>query len=784
MTKPGKNDACPCGSGKKYKDCCMEKEGEPEDKPAVVIPLHTSEESAASGMTKPAPSGSELDGNEEGTPFDRSLKSFKFAPHERKVSVALDCIEKETEFDEEMASQILAALCMEMEQEALFFELDKVIRKIKDCHPDLYKKEAGWFNLYLVDAAVAHPKVDLFPYLSAILSDLGEVYDPFLYIENKVLFYGRDADICEAVQKCWPEIESSEKLSSSDKEEVKVMQLSLLLNHELETNPGFDPKDPGFVSRAEPFMVVDLQWLEQVVVHLSGRSFHKWKPEDFQTRDWEILFRNIFLFTMEFSGTLCNKHGWNRGRAMLAQHEICEYTADRLLRGHHKRKKAFSEIEVKNLILPERESIEDHLETFLSLYEHDIYPAAAFCAALPPLVDFLAAAGFCDAKEAELLQNEVKTAVMPALSILVQENDPVLIGALQSAYTVSEEEIEAFLDELAEEDFDDTWDELLKEAGFPASALDDMSSLLESFTSGQRENIEDKSLKADTTLSAALKKQPAHWVEAFCRQADIFGLEKKNERIEALLTVLPKEESLTRLWSGLPFESRLMLKRILDAGGHMTLEELEKEFGPDEDETWFWDLGEFPATPLGLLRLNSLVFVGKTKRKKERVKIASVPVELREGLGKIASSPGAFENAHPLPDPYKDGSGLSRLLGEEDDVYDDGPLHELAGLSDEEEMDFIREFVDKYPYSKMEIDQYEAYLEKLRENDDEESRELIRKILLRKTQAKKKEDRLSAYQELYNRFGEEYIKPALEDRAQAVRDWAHHILDPGRGKLF
>ena len=25
MSKPGRNDLCPCGSGKKYKNCCMNK---------------------------------------------------------------------------------------------------------------------------------------------------------------------------------------------------------------------------------------------------------------------------------------------------------------------------------------------------------------------------------------------------------------------------------------------------------------------------------------------------------------------------------------------------------------------------------------------------------------------------------------------------------------------------------------------------------------------------------------------------------------------------------------
>ncbi len=29
MTKPGRNDPCPCGSGKKYKQCCLLKDQKP-----------------------------------------------------------------------------------------------------------------------------------------------------------------------------------------------------------------------------------------------------------------------------------------------------------------------------------------------------------------------------------------------------------------------------------------------------------------------------------------------------------------------------------------------------------------------------------------------------------------------------------------------------------------------------------------------------------------------------------------------------------------------------------
>ena len=39
MAKPGRNDSCPCGSGKKYKRCCLEKDEAAERTFAVAEPV-------------------------------------------------------------------------------------------------------------------------------------------------------------------------------------------------------------------------------------------------------------------------------------------------------------------------------------------------------------------------------------------------------------------------------------------------------------------------------------------------------------------------------------------------------------------------------------------------------------------------------------------------------------------------------------------------------------------------------------------------------------------------
>lgn len=153
-----------------------------------------------------------------------------------------------------------------------------------------------------------------------------------------------------------------------------------------------------------------------------------------------------------------------------------------------------------------------------------------------------------------------------------------------------------------------------------------------------REEQESKPLQPQTKLQAALNKLPAHWVEAICRQVGLPAFRLGKERVKALVAYLPKDESLAAVWQSLPDASRDLLRWILGQGGFVTIQKLSAKFGKDEDRTWWWNDGETPTTPLGLLRVRGLVFVGRAGIGGRNMRIAAVPVELREGLRRLAEN--------------------------------------------------------------------------------------------------------------------------------------------------
>ncbi len=761
MGKIGGNDPCPCCSGKKYKKCCQDKERD-ESK---VVRLPAAKEKYISDDDSGVREVRDSD-------FDRFWDEFEKASFEDKLRLALDYIEGDDEFDGEIASEIMECLHVPLVQAGRFDEFERIIKRIEELRPEAYAEDAGWFNIWRADAALSQPGGDLETPLMALAENLDDkIFDPFFYLIDKLRYHGRVKELSTAMVQAWPKVKKMSGILPVGIEEFQNKAAAILIGEHLDSNPDCDCSNVSFLDQVGPLDGVTPEWLEKILFHYSGRSEREWTIEDFQTSDYGLLSKNLFLLIVDFSAFLHYRRGWIRSRSMLAQDEMYEYLSENFetaLKGN----KALSAKKAASALLPRPKSADKHLAEKLQFIFPQPYRAAAFGLALPAWLEFLAEKGLCEKEKSEIVRAELLEAIKPLPRILMVD-DPELVSDVITRWGMDESEIAEPTRPVDLADLD--------ESDFPLVTPGMVGELMEEMLAERRGELEDKALKPNTGLLPALKKLPAHWVEGICNQVGMLGLAKNKERLEALKERLPREDALVFIWSRLPEESRRMLGHILaDEGGHASMQELSRRFGKDEDATWFWDEGQTPRTPLGLLRLHGLVFVGMAKVNKRRVKIAAVPVELRDGLSRILASPGAFDGAPPLPEPEKPVS-----LNEEDEegfIFNDGISVEF--LAEEEEVPFIAEFVESIPYSEHTRHNYEQMLEKVRGSQEEGSREIMRRILERMTESKYAAQRLSAYKEGYKEFGESFIRPALDDRAESVRQWAREIVDPRQGSLF
>jgi hypothetical protein len=299
-----------------------------------------------------------------------------------------------------------------------------------------------------------------------------------------------------------------------------------------------------------------------------------------------------------------------------------------------------------------------------------------------------------------------------------------------------------------------------------------------------RRQLESASLKPNTRLRTALNKLPSHWVEGICQQVDPGEARTRKGRIEKLALWLPREENLRKVWDTLPLPSREVLCWIVsEKRGSVKMQSLSRRYGVDTDITWWWNEGQTPATPLGLLRINGLVYVGRVYEGGRRFRIAVVPVELRKALARIAQDPASMKGGLPLePSDKADSPGTP--YGQ-DALFEvptaDGTSPDLwQGL----ESFNLRSFLSICPLREDTEGIYAHTLGRIRRNPGDFPKRHVRTFLERMIRGKSVWSRLEAYRLGLSVLDERFVFSALKDQSPTIRQWAQGVLEDPQENLF
>jgi hypothetical protein len=299
-----------------------------------------------------------------------------------------------------------------------------------------------------------------------------------------------------------------------------------------------------------------------------------------------------------------------------------------------------------------------------------------------------------------------------------------------------------------------------------------------------RKQLENAPLKPNTRLRTALNKIPSHWLEAICQQADLTKVRTRKGRLEALAHWLPREGNLRRIWNSLPLPSREVLSwMVLEKSGWVKVQNLSRRYGADTDITWWWNEGQIPETPLGLLRINGLVYVGKIREGKRRFRIAAVPVELRKALAKIAREPQSMEGSPPLkPSDTRDGS--TSPCRQEDLL--DVPMQERTSADCWTGLESfnLRSFLSVCPLREDTEGIYTHTLGRIRRNPEGFPKRHVREFLTRMIRGRSVWSRLEAYKVGWTILDERFVAPALTDSSRMIQQWAQGVLVDPQEKLF
>jgi hypothetical protein len=437
--KVGRNDPCPCGSGKKYKKCCLAK-----DEAAARVAreeLLVAQRAIAPVFEPPspppAPSPLVQAQNKLWEEFEAAQRAEQPALFQRALA--------ETEvLDAELAFEMLCQI-RDHQDRATFHA---ALGALQSQRPELYKQDAHYYLDWQITDAVAIEDLSKLPELGMALAETaGKDLDTFYQVLEQLEYYGQLDLIVQMLVQAWPHVRSSNKFVPGADDEFALGAMDLTLFARLEQNPDLDPEDPALVAELEAFAEIDQQLLSSLVALLKGQPERRWTLDDFafqppRRRDeWydededeeeeDPAAAQLRDLTFTFLGEIHREQGISLAKGDLARKSIQIYILERhagelepvdspLSLGRSKGRKTPSVLRQRrpaNPLCPDRATLDHFIARKFNFISPSYYEAAATLELMPAWLGFLERRG--------LLTSEQHHAALADLHRLVAEAAPI-----------------------------------------------------------------------------------------------------------------------------------------------------------------------------------------------------------------------------------------------------------------------------------------------------------------------------------------------------------------------
>ena len=150
--------------------------------------------------------------------------------------------------------------------------------------------------------------------------------------------------------------------------------------------------------------------------------------------------------------------------------------------------------------------------------------------------------------------------------------------------------------------------------------------------------VEAKNLPKKTSLRRGRKNMPVEWVRFACQQYNLKTDGLREELEAALEERLGSGDGLKNALEALDPGEKEVLGYLLKKGGTAGTSYLVRKHGSMEEDGYFWDEGDKPASTLGRLWSKCLIMVGRGLVNGKRQKVALIPTDLLPHIQKHFSN--------------------------------------------------------------------------------------------------------------------------------------------------
>ncbi|MBA2657224.1 MAG: SEC-C domain-containing protein [Tatlockia sp.] len=252
MSKTGRNDPCPCDSGKKYKKCCSQ--------------IHI-EEALLSNKQR------EYNSEEKSNQYSLSDKLLGFDSYQepQNFDEAIKALEILLESDKPDAEDLLDAfgdLFSLGENKPHFEHYLSMIEVLKDKHPIAYRENQKYFLLESIQSLlILGQYMTINGLLSTYIKCAEDDIDIISRTTTLLVFYGLDEAALTLYRLAWPAINRSDNIFPWAKDSFKTDYYRLLTIQELVGN-----LSGATIFDAEKFLLIDKQQEEDRSIYTDMRK--------------------------------------------------------------------------------------------------------------------------------------------------------------------------------------------------------------------------------------------------------------------------------------------------------------------------------------------------------------------------------------------------------------------------------------------------------------------------------------------------------------------------------
>lgn len=407
-SKTGRNDPCPCGSGKKYKKCCLAKDEAAQRAPAVSSPAAPQADARSSptgASSRSAPPRRELSPEEQWwDDFYERASGTEGA--DEAIAFVRRAVEEGPPTSGEALLELVDPLLETIAGAGRHAERMALLEALEARFPEAFRDEIAYFALHRFRSALERDDVDMVEEARRFGPHVVWVGELVAGVPSRLAWEGRVAPLRAFTSAAWPAVRDSGDLMGWAVEDWAGKGLGALLLDHLERKPDLDADDPALLADLAPF---EEGGAEPGAIRAYARRWSELlEPKEELPVDAAVLARvgrgddaapidQLNNLVARVASRLRRQKGWSRSQAWVMLREMAYLLADCAGRERAKGKSKSP----ASVVLPPPDVLRDRLlRRNVGMFTRDMHTIAAIIFALPAWVGEVAARGWVSDEEA------------------------------------------------------------------------------------------------------------------------------------------------------------------------------------------------------------------------------------------------------------------------------------------------------------------------------------------------------------------------------------------------